>query len=27
VIARNTAFTFKGRAIDVKKLSRELNVR
>jgi TolB-like protein/Flp pilus assembly protein TadD len=27
VIARNTAFTFKGRAIDVKKLGRELNVR
>jgi TolB-like protein/class 3 adenylate cyclase/Tfp pilus assembly protein PilF len=27
VIARNTAFTFKGRAVDVKKLGRELNVR
>src|SRR6202008_765055 len=27
VIARNTAFTFKGRAIDVKMLGRELNVR
>ncbi len=27
VIARNTAFTFKGRPIDVKKLGRELNVR
>jgi TolB-like protein len=27
VIARNTAFTFKGKAIDVKKLRRELNVR
>jgi TolB-like protein/Tfp pilus assembly protein PilF len=27
VIARNTAFTFKGNAIDVKKLGRELNVR
>jgi TolB-like protein/class 3 adenylate cyclase len=27
VIARNTAFTFKGKAIDVKKLGRELNVR
>ncbi len=26
VIARNTAFTFKGKAIDVKKLGRELNV-
>jgi TolB-like protein/class 3 adenylate cyclase len=27
VIARNTAFTFKGRPIDVKKLGRELKVR
>jgi TolB-like protein len=27
VIARNTAFTFKGKAIDVKKLGCELNVR
>jgi TolB-like protein/class 3 adenylate cyclase len=27
VIARNTAFTFKGKAIDVKQLGRELNVR
>jgi TolB-like protein len=27
VIARNTAFTFKGKAMDVKKLGRELNVR
>jgi TolB-like protein/class 3 adenylate cyclase len=27
VIARNTAFTFKGEAVDVKKLGRELNVR
>jgi TolB-like protein/Tfp pilus assembly protein PilF len=27
VIARNTAFTFKGKAIDVRKLGRELNVR
>src|SRR6516225_6221185 len=27
VIARNTAFTFKGRRVDVKKLGRELNVR
>jgi TolB-like protein len=27
VIARNTAFTFRGKAIDVKKLGRELNVR
>jgi TolB-like protein len=27
VIARNTAFTFKGKAIDVKKVGRELNVR
>ena len=27
VIARNTAFTLKGKAIDVKKLGRELNVR
>src|SRR6516165_7809569 len=27
VIARNTAFTFKGRPVDVKKLGRELNVR
>ena len=27
VIARNTAFTFKGKATDVKKLGRELNVR
>ena len=27
VIARNTAFTFKGKAIDVKKIGRELNVR
>ena len=27
VIARNTAFTFKGKALDVKKLGRELHVR
>jgi TolB-like protein len=27
VIARNTAFTFKGKATDVRKLGRELNVR
>jgi TolB-like protein len=27
VIARNTAFTFKGNAVNVKKLGRELNVR
>src|SRR5277367_837578 len=27
VIARNTAFTFKGKAVEVKKLGRELNVR
>ena len=27
VIARNTAFTFKGKAVDVKTLGRELNVR
>src|SRR6516165_10377118 len=27
VIARSTAFTFKGKAVDVKKLGRELNVR
>ena len=27
VIARNTAFTFKGKAVDVKKLGRELIVR
>jgi TolB-like protein len=27
VIARNTAFTFKGKAMDVRKLGRELNVR
>src|SRR5215470_14459736 len=27
VIARNTAFAFKGKAIDVKKLGHELNVR
>jgi len=27
VIARNTAFTFKGKAIDVKRIGRELNVR
>src|SRR5712691_7527284 len=27
VIARNTAFTFKGKAVDVQKLGRELNVR
>jgi TolB-like protein/class 3 adenylate cyclase len=27
VIARNTAFTFKGKAIDVKQIGRELNVR
>src|SRR5262249_54306043 len=27
VIARNTAFTFKGKATDVKALGRELNVR
>ena len=27
MIARNTAFTFKGKPIDVKKVGRELNVR
>jgi TolB-like protein/class 3 adenylate cyclase/Tfp pilus assembly protein PilF len=27
VIARNTAFTFKGKALDVKQIGRELNVR
>jgi TolB-like protein len=27
VIARNTAFTFKGKAVDVKKVGHELNVR
>jgi TolB-like protein/class 3 adenylate cyclase len=27
VIARNTAFTFKGKAVDIKKLGRELNLR
>jgi TolB-like protein len=27
VIARNTAFTFKGKAVDVRKVGRELNVR
>ena len=27
MIARNTAFTYKGKAIDVRKLGRELNVR
>jgi TolB-like protein/Flp pilus assembly protein TadD len=27
VIARNTAFTFKGKAVDVKKLGRDLNIR
>jgi TolB-like protein len=27
VIARNTAFTFKGKAVEVKKIGRELNVR
>jgi TolB-like protein/Tfp pilus assembly protein PilF len=27
VIARNTAFTYKGRAVDVKQVGRELNVR
>ena len=27
VIARNTAFTFKNKAVDVKKVGRELNVR
>jgi TolB-like protein/class 3 adenylate cyclase len=27
VIARNTAFTFKGKAMDIQKLGRELNVR
>jgi len=27
VIARNTAFTYKGKAIDVKQIGRELNVR
>ena len=27
VIARNTAFTYKGKAVDVKKVGRELNVR
>jgi TolB-like protein len=27
VIARNTAFTFKGRAVDAKRVGRELNVR
>ena len=27
VIARNTAFTFKGKAVDVRQIGRELNVR
>jgi TolB-like protein len=27
VVARNTALTFKGKAVDVKALGRELNVR
>jgi TolB-like protein len=27
VIARNTAFTYKGKPIDVKQIGRELNVR
>jgi TolB-like protein len=27
VIARNTAFTFKGKAVNVKQVGRELNVR
>jgi TolB-like protein len=27
VIARNTAFTFKGKAVDIKQVGRELNVR
>ena len=27
MIARNTAFTFKGKAVDVKRLGRELNIR
>jgi TolB-like protein len=27
VIARNTAFTFKGKAVDVKRIGREMNVR
>jgi adenylate cyclase len=27
VIARNTAFTYKGRAVDLKQIGRELNVR
>ena len=27
VIARNTAFTFKGKAVDVKQVGRELNVK
>jgi TolB-like protein/class 3 adenylate cyclase/Tfp pilus assembly protein PilF len=27
VIARNTAFTFKGKAVDVKQIGRELNIR
>ena len=27
MIARNTAFTFKGKAVDVKRVGRELNVR
>ena len=27
MIARNTAFTFKGKAVDVKQIGRELNVR
>jgi hypothetical protein len=27
VIARNTAFTYKGKAVDVKQISRDLNVR
>jgi TolB-like protein len=27
VIARNSAFTFKGKAVDVKRIGRELNVR
>jgi TolB-like protein len=27
VIARNTAFTYKGKAVDVKQIGRDLNVR
>jgi TolB-like protein len=27
VVARNTAFTYKGKSIDVKQIGRELNIR